>query len=140
MPRSVNYEYDRKEAHHIGNRKIINTLDGSIIDGKEIVNLDLTLCTFILPRLKAFRLYAVDSCPLIDVDTTKEPKQIRGSKEYSLMFDEWLSILDKIILAFEYYLQPHSTENEKINIGNEEREKVIEEGFQLFGKYLTALW
>jgi len=140
VSRSVNYECDRKEAHHIGKRKIINTLDGSIIDGKEIVNLDLTLCTFILPRLKAFRLYAVDSCPLIDVDATKEPKQIRGSKEYSLMFDEWLNILDKIILAFEYYLQPYNAENDKTNISSDQREKLIEEGFSLFGKYLTALW
>lgn len=136
MSRSVNYKKDRKEATNIGKRKLINTLDGSLIDGKDIVNLDITICNFILPRLRAFRLYSVDSCPLIDVDATKEPKQIRGSKEYSLMFEEWLSILDKMILAFEYYIQPEC--NNKVS--DNKREEVIREGFCLFGKYLTALW
>jgi len=43
-------------------------------------------------------------------------------------------------LAFEYYLQPYNAENDKTNISSDQREKLIEEGFSLFGKYLTALW
>ena len=135
--RSVNYKEDRKKASNIGKRKIINTLDGSIIDGKDIVNLDITICNFILPRLRAFRLYSVDSCPIIELeDPNKKPVNIRGSEEYSLMFEEWLNILDKMILAFEYYTQPEC----KNKVSTEEKEEVIREGFSLFGKYLTALW
>ena len=136
MSRSVNYKKDRKEATNIGKRKLINTLDGSIIDGKDIANLDITICNFVLPRLRAFRLYSVDSCPVVEVDYNKEPKNIRGSQEYSLMFEEWLNILDKMILAFEYYIQPEC----KNKVSADKKEEVIREGFYLFGKYLTALW
>lgn len=97
-------------------------------DNSECWNLDTTIIKFILPRLKIFT-----------EQTNGYPPEIT--------FEEWKIILNKIIKAFEYYLD----EDDSITIefqrkgfntfkASQEMQKVIEEGFQLFIKYFSSLW
>ena len=124
---------------------------------RELWSLDHTITDFVLPRLKAFRHGESNSiteggpagCPLVDgYDADK-----MGDEESDAMYQEWLDILDKMILAFEYHqlgMRDVKTISSMWQEGNEEykkyreeecrREKVIEEGLALFGKYYQALW
>ena len=124
---------------------------------RELWSLDHTITDFVLPRLKAFRHGESNSiteggpagCPLLDgYDADK-----MGDEESDAMYQEWLDILDKMILAFEYHqlgMRDVKTNSSMWQEGNEEykkyreeedrREKVIEEGLALFGKYYQALW
>ena len=124
---------------------------------RELWSLDHTITDFVLPRLKAFRHGESNSiteggpagCPLLDgYDADK-----MGDEESDAMYQEWLDILDKMILAIEYHqlgMRDVNTTSSRGQEGNEEykkyreeedrREKVIEEGLALFGKYYQALW
>ena len=124
---------------------------------KELWSLDHTITDFVLPRLKAFRHGESNNvteggpagCPMLDgYDADK-----MGDVESDAMYQEWLDILDKMIQAFEYHkLGMRDVEissgiwlekNEEYKKYREEekrREKVIEEGLALFGKYYQALW
>ena len=96
----------------------------------EVWNLNDTFCIWILPRLKYFRKHTIAYPP----DLTPE---------------KWDEILDKMILAFELYLDD-SDDNYEIDKNGEytipdlekmklEGEKIWE-GFRLFGQYLRYLW
>ena len=124
---------------------------------RELWSLDHTITDFVLPRLKAFRHGESNSiteggpagCPLLDgYDADK-----MGDEESDAMYQEWLDILDKMILAFEYHqlgMRDVETNSSLWVQGGDEykeyreeeirREKVIEEGLALFGKYYQALW
>ena len=124
---------------------------------KELWSLDHTITDFVLPRLKAFRHGESNDvteggpagCPLLDgYDADK-----MGDEESDAMYQEWLDILDKIIQAFEYHklgMRDVETNSSLWVQGGDEykeyreeelrREKIIEEGLALFGKYYQALW
>lgn len=74
-----------------------------------------TFAKFILPRLKAFR-----ECP--------------GGYCYPFKNEEeWVACIDKMIQAFEIFIEDEW-------FGNKEMEKEKDEGLELFAKYLGALW
>ena len=124
---------------------------------RELWSLDHTITDFVLPRLKAFRHgesnnvteggpAGVPMLPGYDADKM-------GDAESDAMYQEWLDILDKMIQAFEYHklgMRDVETNSSIWQEGNEEykeyreeedrREKIIEEGLALFGKYYQALW
>ena len=126
---------------------------------KELWSLDHTITDFVLPRLKAFRHGESNDVteggpagvPMLDgYDADK-----LGDAESDAMYQDWLDILDKMIQAFEYHqlgmrdvdgwdnVSIWSAEEEHWTTYREEedrREKVIEEGLALFGKYYQALW
>ncbi|MGL5113599.1 MAG: hypothetical protein ACRC6O_13280 [Flavobacterium sp.] len=88
----------------------------------ELWNLDQTIISFVLPRLKAFK------------------KMKRCGHPASLSSqEEWEGILDKMIFAFieykkEFIYKKMTTEEFR------DYENKIKEGFELFGKYLRGLW
>lgn len=80
---------------------------------EDLWNLDKTICKFVIPRLKEFRIQSI-GFPM-DV----EP-------------EEWSQILDKMIEAFELA----ST----YDILNKRDNKKVEDGLLLFAKYFQYLW
>ena len=85
-------------------------------DDSETWSLDGTISRFIYPRLKAF----LDDTKRI----TCHPADID--------FDEWISILEKMVRGFELL----SSDEEKTN----DEDVIIEEALDLFRKYFHALW
>lgn len=83
-------------------------------DESELWSLDVTISKFISPRLKAFR------------DTA-------GGYPGDMTENEWIELLDKMILAFDLHAQC------KVSYTEEENEK-IEEGLKLFAEYFGHLW
>lgn len=84
----------------------------------ETWNLDHAMCTWLLPRLRRFRELGTGSYP--------------GRLETC---EEWEAILDHIIWAVEQ----HSMDDWHLHLPEEERPKV-QEGLELLGKWLPALW
>jgi hypothetical protein len=87
-------------------------------DDSELWNLDRTIAKFILPRLNAFASKTIGTPP-------------------TLTTEEWKSILQKMINAFEiiadddrYFNYAPSTTDDNI----------IEEGLDLFNKWFCHLW
>jgi len=140
---------------------------------RQLWSLDHTITDFILPRLKAFRHGDANShvngpsgCPML---AGYDPDGM-GDQESDAMYQEWLGILDKMILAFEYHQidmddvnsgldisQVFKNSNESdVNIVSsipkdeakwaaykeeeDRRDKIIEEGLILFAKYYRGLW
>ena len=112
--------YYRKQAN-MSRRKRKKWLkkNGNYVSYNELWNLDTTIAEWILPRLRRFREIS-DGYPSV------------------LSEEEWNEILDKIIHGFEliagqFQVEPY--------IGNSERiETEIEEGMNLFAKWIRALW
>ena len=92
-------------------------------DDSELWLLGNTITSFILPRLKRFK--EINYC---------HPSNLSGK--------EWNNILEKMITAFEYL------ENEDLGVDDTKsgidrwavREKVINEGLELFIKHHNSLW
>ena len=91
-------------------------------DDRELWNLDHTIAQFILPRLKAFKLYA-DGYPV------------------GLTEKKWNYILKEMIWSFELFAAGEEfppckyTEEQKI-LWRKRKQR----GINLFAKYLTHLW
>jgi hypothetical protein len=109
---------DKKDNRY---KKYKNQLKKYSFCDSETWNLDTTIVEFILPRLKRFRKI----CPCY-------PGCFSTIKE-------WHTILDKIILAFEWYLK----EGDLTDITETERKnnwKNYEEGMKLFLNHFSGLW
>ena len=132
--------------------------------GRDLWSLDHTITDFVLPRLIAFRNGGGNSSS--DGPTGSPVLDGYTEEQFDEMYEEWLRILDKMILAFEY----HKLDMEDIECGididwfvdepggkvifrndddekwqeykkeAERRDKVMEEGFALFAKYYRNLW
>lgn len=111
----------------------------------DLWSLDTTIAKFIYPRVKAFRdRYARSTHYEVPKILTEEdieflPRDANGNctlQTYS--FKEWLSILDKIVFAFERITKKYDYQD-PLN-GTEEEQQAIEEGLQLFVKHLHQLW
>lgn len=93
-------------------------------DDTELWNLDETICSFIYPRLVEFRNKPIYSYP----------SQLDS-------FDEWRVVLDKIISAFELIQNSRSDDYvELYGWLSPKDSQIVEEGLQLFAKYLLNLW
>jgi len=84
-------------------------------DDTELWNLDFTIARFVLPRLKAF-------------------KTMGHGYPGNLTFDEWNTILDKMIFSFEY-----AANDDKL-FGDSEFHETVNEGMQYFADYFFHLW
>ena len=87
-------------------------------DDSELWNLDYTIASFVLPRLKRF-------------------KELNTGYPATLTEDSWDKILDTMIEAFELKVNDsddRTLEEDKIV------DKKMQEGFKLFGKYFLHLW
>lgn len=98
-------------------KKIFSTLNYTKrrtwgFDESELWNFDITIAKFILPRLIKFKENNPGGYPAI------------------LTLDEWNDILNKMIFAFEKITQEKQLEYPK----------EIQEGTELFGKWIQALW
>lgn len=80
-------------------------------DDSDLWNLDMTIAEFALPRIKKFR-------------------EANFCYPNGTTLEEWNEILDKIIFAFEKITQDKHLEFPK----------EIQEGTELFGKWMQALW
>lgn len=87
-------------------------------DDSDLWSLDYTISKFALPRLIEFRK---NQCGI----------------PYGLTEEEWLEILDKIIFAMDLNIKELGDYWHCIS---KEEEKLIDEGFELFGKYYRSLW
>ena len=92
---------------------------GHYVDPKELVNLDITIAKFILPRLKSFRkmAYGYPALP-----------------GYS--YAQWKDDLGKMIDAFEIISSDDWPSNELIGSNRE----IVDEGLDLFNKFYLSLW
>lgn len=86
-------------------------------DNSELWNLDSTIANFVYPRLKAF---------YNDGDTGGHPGRVT--------FEEWKTILQKMIVAFEIII-----EKNVINF-TEDDENDVDKGLKLFTAYFLDLW
>ena len=82
----------------------------------QVYNLDDNIAKFVLPRLKLLR------------------KDINGYPESVGSFENWLTILDKVIWSFERELDWTDYQKTKKDF------KKYEEGIELFGKYWRQFW
>ena len=82
----------------------------------QVYNLDNNIATFVLPRLKLLR------------------KDINGYPESVGSFENWLTILGKVIWSFERELDWTDYQKTKEDF------KKYEEGIELFGKYWRQFW
>jgi hypothetical protein len=94
------------------NKQFKKQLQKRGFDDTELWNLDTTIISFTLPRLKEFRKNIIGY-----------PSQISEKK--------WKRILDNIIWSFEQYM--------KDDVLQEDYKKYIR-GFKYFGKYLPNMW
>lgn len=91
------------------------------INQKETWDLDISFAKYMVPRLKTFKK-----------NTIGHPSSLES-------MDEWYAILDKMIDAFTYIADGGIFEIDFI-VGNDEMNKKIEEGLDLFRKYYFNLW
>lgn len=82
-------------------------------DDSDLWNLDVTFAQFIIPRLKEF-------------------KKQTNAHPATMTWEEWITILDKMIYGFEKMLE------ETYYTG--EHEKEIKKSFVLLTKYYKHLW
>jgi len=82
----------------------------------QVYNLDNNIATFVLPRLKLLR------------------KDINGYPESVGSFENWLTILDKVIWSFERELDWTDYKKTKEDF------KKYEEGIELFGEHWRSFW
>lgn len=86
----------------------------------ELWTLDLSICLFILPRLKAFR--QVSDKNGFYPGRCKSP-------------EDWIQILDKMIFSFEEHLNAKDENNT-----DKKYQDQVREGFNLFVEYFGSLW
>lgn len=99
------------------------------INSKELWNLDITIIEWLLPRMKAFR---------------KQTKGYPGD----ITWDEWMSILDKIITGLEAYKAERTWDDsvskevnmECDNIFYAQRNAEFQEAMRLLAKHFKSLW
>ena len=123
---------------------------------RQLWSLDHTMTDFILPRLKGFRhgdgnkhTDGPSGTPLLPGYNADEITE----EEDAAMHQEWLDILDKMILAFEYHKLDMNDVEAKVSVWSAEeehwcayreeedrRQKAIAEGLELFAKYYQYLW
>lgn len=101
----------------------------------EFYSLDYSMALYIYPRLCQFKekyaKYGTPGCLCID----EEGNDIKDRDTHK----EWLEILDKMILSFQYIIKEPETEEWK-SLGYQEQSKIIQEGLELFAKYYRDLW
>ena len=85
-------------------------------DDSETWSLTDTMCRFIIPRLKRF-------------------KEVNNGIPHPLTMDEWNTIIDKMLLAFELI-----SREEGSRIWNDEESKQVDEGLDLFREWFMELW
>ncbi len=120
---------------------------GKYVNPSECWNLDITICEWIIPRLKEYKNKTI-GYPPIDKKLYAEKKELK-----EITFEEWQIILDEIILGFEQIsYDPFDIVIEKeLNLNNEsdkeyyykfceERQEKIERGLDLFKYYIQDLW
>lgn len=126
-------------VHEQRKRKVVIKLDPY-----DTWSADYTLALIILPVLKQLRATKHGSAMVDDKDV---PKHLRSTnappKEHSFGVDEnlharWDWALDEMIWTFEQLTDPE----DKDLFGDEtkKRDKRIENGLRLFGKYYRGLW
>lgn len=126
-------------------------------DYRELWNLDYTIAKFVAPRLRHFRNYnALGVTPGCMIKFDEKTGMPLDDPE-NLAHKEWLNILDKMLYSFEHLakegdwdLSLNGIENGDIISGNLKWEQwsnankihheKMNEGFELFGRYLGALW
>lgn len=92
----------------------------------ETWDLRSTFAKFLIPRLKYFK------------------EHLHGHPG-NITYDEWLIILDKIILAFELHQRLDNDDEFELSLIKNKEENIkinnqIQEGFNLFSEYYFNLW
>ena len=120
---------------------------GKYVNPSECWNLDITICEWIIPRLKEYKNKTI-GFPPIDRKFYFETKEFKN-----ITFEDWQNILDEIILGFEQILiDPldiaidknlefkNKTDSKIYEDICNERQKKIERGLDLFKYYIQDLW
>lgn len=135
---------------------------GKYIPNSELWNLNSTIAEYILPRLKKFRKYN-QGCPVIDgINSFKEWQDTLDKMiiafEYLVTNDDWWIDNPKYDYSSGLHMKFEETDSknyvraildeedwvkdikENHDKEQERRDKVIEEGLQLFAKWFRHLW
>ena len=102
------------------------------IDDYDIWSMDETLALIILPMLKKLKEHNYGSST-VDNEDVSEDLRIDGD---DLHPKRWDYVLDEMIWAFERKVENDYLYDESYK----ERQKRMNNGFRLFGKYYEALW
>lgn len=113
---------DKKDKRY---NRAVNQLKNKGFSLTETWNLNVVIAKFILPRLICFR------------------EENRGYPSFLETPERWDEILDKMIFAFDWFMD-HENLIEKYNRLSEKEQtklwKQYEEGMQLFAKHFMELW
>lgn len=114
----MNYGYSKNYPKHDKAKKWRKQRKKRGFDDTELASLDTSLARHIYPRLLAFRDYT-KSYPM-------------GMTE-----EQWNEILDKMLFSFKIIM-----DEEYFDLPAEDTEthKILQQGFELFGKYYQHLW
>ena len=103
----------------------------------EFFSLDHSLALYIYPRLCEFKekyaKYGTPSCFCFNPDGTER----KGDESH----EEWMKVLDKMILGFKYILrEPDCPKGKDYSEYLHETNDIITEGLNLFAEYFCDLW
>ena len=112
-----------------------------MIDDEDIMSFENTLAPLVYAMLLKLQENDVSFGA---VDSSDVPVDLRNMNEYD--YDRWQWLLNELIWTFEQvtleapvYREPGTLFEGSVNL-TEEYEKRIQNGYQLFGKYLATLW
>lgn len=112
-----------------------------VIDDEDIMSFENTLAPLVYAMLLKLQENDVSFGA---VDNSDVPVDLRNMNEYD--YDRWQWLLNELIWTFEQvtleapvYREPGTLFEGSVDL-TEEYERRIQNGYQLFGKYLATLW
>ena len=115
----------------------------------ELWSLDYTIIKFVIPRLKVFRErtigFPADFYYANPDEPTQEELNIIHTGGCPIPTEEasarWMAVLDHMIWSMEEWIKEDGFFwDSKLGEIDKEKEKKVQEGFDLFHKYFFALW
>ncbi|KQT16952.1 hypothetical protein ASG31_11340 [Chryseobacterium sp. Leaf404] len=101
----------------------------------ELYDLKYMLSDFIYPRLKEFK-EKVDSKNAPSIPDFSNVEHFSNQTSFAEKEKYWSEILSKMIIPFEYHVDPEKFKH----LDFEEINEKVELGLKLFAEYFTNLW
>ena len=103
----------------------------------DIWSLDYSLSVWILKRLKALKHWFEENG---GIPCDYMPNENPTKDEYTIAKSLWICDIDKMILAFELIVEESDGDGIDTVDYNPDKQKMYDEGWNLFAKYFRNLW